>query len=439
MKIPEEYNDRYIFHFTHIDNLKSIIDEGLLSTSKKKEKGIGHFDVANGVIQERRETMKVTEGPRGTVHDYVPFYFAITNKMLLSIVNNKSVDQEDIIFLVMPIAVLEKDDTVFSDRAANCNVAPNFYFDPKDLDKLSWDEIDSMRWGEKDDEAKHKRMAEALIYGSVNIEDIEEIIVYDEDAMKRVSKCFDDVAIDCPRICIQWFLGRSFYFKKPYFEDRKDESLVTGPKRLRQLFFDTIENIKLERKSFSGDYKFKDITDAIAEIDKDFCAVEELAGIFNLETENTVHKDTVSDHTKKVVNKIRCKNCIFNNLEEEDKNVLIFSAYLHDIGKGPKDKWKGEIQKVYIDHPADSLKALNRILIEDIEHISDSEIRKICLLVTYHDLLGDILKTGRKKDELDALGLDTNEKNMLVAMAYADINSIENLKATIEELEGIIR
>jgi hypothetical protein len=37
MKIPEKYRGRYFYHFTHIDNISSIVENnGLLSTNLKK-------------------------------------------------------------------------------------------------------------------------------------------------------------------------------------------------------------------------------------------------------------------------------------------------------------------------------------------------------------------------------------------------------------------
>lgn len=42
--IPEEYANRYSYHFTHVDNLESIISNGLISTNEKNSKGISHVN-----------------------------------------------------------------------------------------------------------------------------------------------------------------------------------------------------------------------------------------------------------------------------------------------------------------------------------------------------------------------------------------------------------
>lgn len=58
MPIPLEHICRYIFHFTDIRNLDSIIKNGLLCTNLKNDKGIKHQNIANLTIQERRTTME---------------------------------------------------------------------------------------------------------------------------------------------------------------------------------------------------------------------------------------------------------------------------------------------------------------------------------------------------------------------------------------------
>lgn len=93
MAIPEEHKWRYFFHFTHIKNLDSIIKNGILCTNTKNAKGIQHENIASESIQARRNEMDVTCGPKGKVHDYVPFYFTSMNPMFLSVINSKNQDR----------------------------------------------------------------------------------------------------------------------------------------------------------------------------------------------------------------------------------------------------------------------------------------------------------------------------------------------------------
>lgn len=45
MAIAQEYKWRYIFHFTDIHNLDSIIKNGLLCTNVKESKNISHKNI----------------------------------------------------------------------------------------------------------------------------------------------------------------------------------------------------------------------------------------------------------------------------------------------------------------------------------------------------------------------------------------------------------
>lgn len=92
MKIPKEYKGKYFYHFTHIENIESIVKHGLLSTNEKENKSVEHVDLANEDIQQRRSQMDVPLEPYGKIHDYVPFYFTTINPMLLGVLNRKNID-----------------------------------------------------------------------------------------------------------------------------------------------------------------------------------------------------------------------------------------------------------------------------------------------------------------------------------------------------------
>lgn len=429
MEIPNLHKNRYFYHFTHIDNLESIIkSEGLLSTNEKKKLGINHHDIANEIIQKRRDEMMVTVEPYGTVHDYVPFYFSSKSIMLLSLINEKKVDQEDIIFLAVSIDRIMENNVVFTSASANTVDPPQFFNHPDNLDELNWKCIDSQAWNESSDEEKHQRMAEVLIKDRVPLDWIDGFIVYDESTKQKVIELYKKYGLDEPGIQIDHRCNRYFYFKKFFIKGREEESLVHGPRKLRELFYDTVKEI-IDYRDNRGVYAlaaFDDIIDAITKIENNFCVIPELEGIYGLQTSNPKHKKTVSDHTISVVNKIQDKyNGYYKNLSDDDKNIVILAAYFHDIGKGPAEKWDDGIQPPYLDHPADSLKLVSGILKRKFKYLNDDEIRKICLLVAYHDLLGDIkFKAGRSIEELKEIGLCKNEVKMLAALSYGDCKDV---------------
>lgn len=429
MKIPNEYKERYFYHFTHIDNIPSIVENnGLYCTNLKNKCEINHHNVANMNIQNRRSEMRVPVGPGGVVHDYVPFYFASTNKMLLSLLNKKIIDQPYIVFLAVSIEKLLLESVVFTDAAANTNMPPNFYDNPNDLDKLNWSLIDSIKWGEQSEEELHSRMAEVLVYGQVPLEWVDAYIVFNEIGEDMVRRCYHKAGLQTPYISGPWFNDRNFFFTKFFFEDRKDETLVTGPLQLYEIYQEVVENIEENRKNMDKhDCIFEDMEDAISQIEDDFCVIQELSDIFNLETDNYMHHESVSDHTITVVNNL-VNTHYYWKLNEREQDIVKLAAYFHDIGKGPKEKWKGGIQKAYPDHPVDALPMLQRIFSKDFEKIKHKEYRAICLLVAYHDLLGDIIFNGRSEEELRHLKLSDKMLYMLAVLSEADICALGGMQ-----------
>jgi hypothetical protein len=137
-----------LFHITAIDNLTAICQRGaLVSKNAGASLGINYQNIAHAGIQTTRATKLVTNPPGGSVHDYVPFYFAPRSPMLFTI-NNGNVDgcslkQEDILHLETTVdrVIRNNPKFVFYDRnAALCYSKPY-----TDLDKLSteiaWDLI----------------------------------------------------------------------------------------------------------------------------------------------------------------------------------------------------------------------------------------------------------------------------------------------------------
>ena len=428
MAIPNKHSERYIFHFTDIHNLDSIIKNGLLCTNIKNSKGITHKNIANMTIQERRANMDVPVGPRGKVHDYVPFYFSSINPMLLKLLNQKNVDQDLIIYLCVKIQRLEKDDAVYTNASANTANPPTFYEDTSHLDDLEWELIESKKWNVKEDEDKHKKMAEALIYNKVDISEIDAIVVYNKWAKKTVEKIFRDNNVIPPPIL--WdndpqMKNYRFYYTKFFIKGKESETLVIGPLLLLNEYKKLISEIEKKHHEKKNTYSYSTIHDLIQALEKDISIIPELKDVIGLFQNYSPHNDTVDEHTKKVVAEMKNLD-YFKNASDEKKDILLLAAYLHDIGKGPKEKWnKGLMEHTYPDHPVDAIPMLKRILTEEVEGISEEEIRMICMLVVYHDIIGDCMEKGRDKEQIVQLIEDKDDLDMLFAISLADTKAIK--------------
>lgn len=429
MAISDNYKGKYVFHFTDLRNLDSIVKNSLLSTNEKKRLGIKHHNIANQTIQARRDEMDVTVGPGGKIHDYVPFYFSSINPMLLSLLNHKNCDQNLIIYLCINIERLDKDDAVFTNSSANTNTPPIFYDDLTHLDELDWDLILSRKWKMESDDAKHKKMAEALIHTKVDIREIEAIVVYNKGVKKEVEKVFKQNGLKAPDILFEHdykIRKYGFYYTKFFFDNRKNETLVIGPQTLLYMYEELLKEVKEARRVNKKEYHYKTIGELVEALNQDINSLPEMRDAVKISQNYPPHNDTVGNHTKKVVAEI-LKSNYYINASSQVKNVMLLGAYLHDMGKGPASKWKnGEMTSAYLDHPADAIPMLKRILTEEIESVSDDEIRRLCMLVVYHDIIGDCLLKEREKQQIADIIENEDDYDMLSAISIADSTSIND-------------
>jgi HD superfamily phosphodiesterase len=235
-----------------------------------------------------------------------------------------------------------------------------------------------------------------------------------------VREIFNEKNVKCPHIS---YLDNSHYFYT-YFNKVK-HSIITGPDELYAAYEKISNEIIESRKDYNGkSCRFKNIEDAISKIHEKFDIIPELEGIYKLKTYNKIHHETVSKHTKSVVNNIKTKT-FFKNFESSDKNILILSAYLHDIGKGPKTRWKNGIQEVDHNHPVKSLNMLKRILIDDLQYLTNEEIKLLCLNIVYHDIIGEIVGKNRDINQLKKIIKKEKELDMIIELGCADMAAIK--------------
>ena len=256
-------------------------------------------------------------------------------------------------------------------------------------------------------------------------EPLHHIIVWDEEKEKQVREIYLACGAPKPKIIIGIGAGKDYYYTKDFFMGREYENFVTGPKAMYRKYQDAVAEIVRRRENGSAAAPaFTDVSDAIVKIREDFHVLPELAGICGLRTNNRVHWQAVDEHTRNAVSRLLLSE-YYHKLSEEEKQTVELALFLHDIGKGPKEKWWDGVQRIYYDHPADAIPMLIRILSEEVEEISEERIREICMLIAYHDLLGDSMAKGRHIEELERLELTQQQKYMLAALSIADIGSIK--------------
>lgn len=437
MPIPPDHAHRLAYHFTAVTNLPGILKNGLLSVNEQIARGLKHDSIAQKEIQNRRSTMQVTCEPGGVVHDYVPFYFCKRSSMLLAVLNKKNVDQQFLIHLGVSIKLLEDEGSVFTSASANTDIPPKFYYHPEDLTRVKWDHVDSQKYS-LSESAKQARMAEMLINKKVPVSSIERIVVWNDEMAKIVRDEFDKAGVKPPSVEVDNYFHYCVH-------GQWEKSLITGPYWTKRKWKKTAEEISKHKHNpkarFESTHALRDA------LDENFATLNETNGLVGLEVEGGPHQEDVGRHTLSVVRELRELE-EFARLNEKNQLLTELAAYFHDIGKGPKARWKWNAGKYKSDrdHPLLSLEMTKRILTEEIQKISDRSARIITKLVCYHDLLGDIVVDGRERDpdQLDDIIESEEEFDMLQALTLADMAAVnpnwpERYRDKIEALRERVR
>lgn len=186
-----------LYHFTHVDNLPSIANDGLCSDSAVEDNDLLEVDVGNQQVKARRRRMEVPISPGGVVADYVPFYFAPRSPMLFVIhkgdVPTYDDGQEGLVYLVTCTgAVADRDlGFVLTDRNAASSLA-SFGRRLDDLDEfVDWSLMRARIWKDtpENPDRMSRRMAEFLVHQNVPWDVFIGLAARtDEDAEKAAAK-----------------------------------------------------------------------------------------------------------------------------------------------------------------------------------------------------------------------------------------------------------
>lgn len=203
-----------LFHMTALDNIESIFQNNMLmSKNSCSTENISYGNIAHSSIQNRRSIKEVPMPPHGTLHDYVPFYFAPRSPMLYAInqgnVDNCDYRQKDIIYFqttIETVKIFEKL-YVFTDRNASLEYAM-FETDYNKLNIVNWNYLtdsptldgyckyfqDNQNYPDR----REIRQAEFLVYECLALNMIENIGVYDDHTLQIVKELLTKYNLEIP-------------------------------------------------------------------------------------------------------------------------------------------------------------------------------------------------------------------------------------------------
>ncbi|MEP7119831.1 MAG: DUF4433 domain-containing protein [Byssovorax sp.] len=185
----EAPTDPSIYHITHIRNLPGILRSTCLwSDARLLGQGAQVANIGHAHIKRRRLARSVPVAAKGTLGDYVPFYFC-PRSVMLYVVNKGHSDygggQDEILHLRSTVhtAIRTGRPWAFTDRHAVLGYAA-YHDDLAGLDDIDWDVMPLPYWAEP--EIKELREAEFLVHDWFRWDAVLEIGVIDDAMAHRV-------------------------------------------------------------------------------------------------------------------------------------------------------------------------------------------------------------------------------------------------------------
>jgi len=164
---------RYLFYITHIDNVASIVERGLLSHGEVERQQVPFTPIYDESIVGRRREKSTPQGK--SLWDYANVYFQPRNPMMYRVIHEKNIDSLAVV--AVRAAIMQAEGVIITDgNAAN---APTKFFDYVEGMKAisaNWKTIQN-DWWSAEDGSKRRIMAECLVPGQIDREYIEAVYV----------------------------------------------------------------------------------------------------------------------------------------------------------------------------------------------------------------------------------------------------------------------
>ncbi len=193
MTVP---NPTPILRFMHIDNLAVVMHRGgLHAPTCTPNDGLAYKAIHNLEVQQKRADRQILCGPRGVIHDYVPFYFGFLSPMMLNLKTGRvagyTEGQEPLIYLGTYAQTIAENGPgfVFSD-GHGLAAYTSWFDDLSQLDKVDWDVVYQRYWTDNanDMDRQRKKQAEFLVYKFCDWSLVKAIIVIDDNRKSQVEQ-----------------------------------------------------------------------------------------------------------------------------------------------------------------------------------------------------------------------------------------------------------
>ena len=182
-----------IFRFTHIDNLPAVLTRrGMYAPNSIPDDGLLYRPTHSPEVHGKRAAISIPCGPRGSAHDYVPFYFGYLSPMMLNLKTGRVAGydegQEPLIYLVSTAQAVHDSGAGFAFSDGHGLASYTDWFDDLgDLHNVDWGLVYQRYWASHADDMDRQRrkQAEFLVHQFCLWSLIQEVAVINPQMQRR--------------------------------------------------------------------------------------------------------------------------------------------------------------------------------------------------------------------------------------------------------------
>jgi hypothetical protein len=197
-----------VYRIIYLANLDTILCRGgMHAPNHVPNDGLHYRTIHNVDIQNERHVRRVPCGPRGTLHDYVPFYFGHLSPMLFQLKTNRVAGymegQQPLVYLVSTVqAVTEAGHAFVFSNGHGIAAYTEWFDDVAQLGRVDWDVVYRRYWSDNmnDMDRQRRKQAEFLVHQFCPWALVQEIGVMNDAAKMRVEAILGsfDASLDRP-------------------------------------------------------------------------------------------------------------------------------------------------------------------------------------------------------------------------------------------------
>ena len=192
MKVPKITG---LFYITHIENIASILRNGILSHERIESEKIPFTPIYDPQIVSNRKNINTPDGKN--LWNFTNLYFQPRNPMLYRVLREKQA--EEIAIIAVQPTVLDRPDIYFSDGNAAHSASDILHAIQfkKEVRQIIRNTVDVVWWNDLNG-SKRKIMAECLVPNQVNADLVQSIYVGSRRAKERIEA--DNPSLNIPII-----------------------------------------------------------------------------------------------------------------------------------------------------------------------------------------------------------------------------------------------